>query len=95
MNDAKTERNDRREIFGWLMYDWANSVFFTTVVGALIGQYITALAQHAVGENGVVLSFGDFGSVTAKSLFPYSVGLSVFVQIFFLPLMVRLPITRI
>ncbi len=86
--DAKVSpKNDRREIFGWLAYDWANSVFYTTVVSALIGQYITALAQNAVGDNGIVLSFGFFGTVTAKSLFPYSVGLSVFLQIFFLPLM--------
>ena len=86
-NSMNSEKNDPREIFGWLAYDWANSVFFTTVVSALIGQYITALAQNAVGENGVVLGLGFFGEVTAKSLFPYSVGLSVFVQIFFLPLM--------
>ncbi len=87
MENVKLEKNNPREIFGWLAYDWANSVFFTTVVSALIGEYITALAQSAVGENGVVLSLGVFGTVTAKSLFPYSVGLSVFLQIFFLPLM--------
>ncbi len=80
-------KNDRREIFGWITYDWANSVFFTTVVGVLIGQYITTLAQQAVGENGVVFSLGGYDLVTAKSLFPYSVGLSVFLQIFFLPVM--------
>src|SRR5262249_32750194 len=47
--------NDRREIFGWMMYDWANSAFSTTVVAALLGPYLTALAQAAVGDNGVVL----------------------------------------
>ncbi len=87
MENTKPEKNNRREIFGWLMYDWANSVFFTTVVGVLIGQYITVLAQKAVGENGVVFSFGGYDLVTAKSLFSYSVGLSVFLQIFFLPVM--------
>lgn len=86
MENSNVQKNDRREIFGWITYDWANSVFFTTVVGVLIGQYITLLAQKAVGENGVVLSFGGL-EVTAKSLFPYSVGLSVFLQIFFLPVM--------
>ena len=86
-NTATYPQNDRREIFGWLMYDWANSVFFTTVLGVLIGEYITALAQKAVGENGVVFSFGGHDLVTAKSLFSYSVGLSVFLQIFFLPVM--------
>lgn len=83
----KLQKNDRREIFGWLMYDWANSVFFTTVVGVLIGEYITRLAQKAVGENGVVIALGGYDLVTAKSLFSYSVGLSVFLQIFFLPVM--------
>src|SRR4029079_2386644 len=28
--------NDRREIFGWMMYDWANSAFATTVAGVLL-----------------------------------------------------------
>src|SRR6267142_2539112 len=32
------DKNDPREIFGWKMYDWANSAFYTTVVGAL-GDY--------------------------------------------------------
>ena len=79
--------NDRKEIFGWLMYDWANSVFFTTVLGVLIGEYITSLAQKAVGENGAVISLAGYDLVTAKSLFSYSVGLSVFLQVFFLPVM--------
>ncbi|MGI8813320.1 MAG: MFS transporter [Pyrinomonadaceae bacterium] len=82
---SATPKNDRKEIFGWLVYDWANSVFFTTVVGVLIGEYITTLAQNAVGENGVVISLAGHDLVTAKSLFSYSVGLSVFLQIFFLP----------
>src|SRR5262245_10689383 len=79
--------NDRREIFGWTMYDWANSAFSTTVVAALFGPYLTALAQSAVGDNGVVLSLGPFGDVTAKSLFPYSTSLSVFLQVFLLPIL--------
>ena len=80
-------KNDRNEIFGWLTYDWANSVFSTTVLGVLIGDYITTLAQKAVGENGVVVSFGGWDLVTAKSVFSYTIGLSVFLQIFFLPLL--------
>ncbi len=82
-----TEKNNPKEIFGWLMYDWANSVFSTTVVGVLIGDYITTLAQKVVGENGVVIHLGGYDLVTAKSVFAYSVGLSVFLQIFFLPIL--------
>jgi UMF1 family MFS transporter len=79
--------NDRREIFGWMMYDWANSAFQTTVVTALAGPYLTALAQSAVGENGIVLRLGPFVTVTAKSLFPYCIASSVFLQIFLLPVL--------
>lgn len=86
-NENAPPKNDRKEIFGWVMYDWANSVFFTTVLGVLIGEYITSLAQNAVGENGVVIAFRGYDLVTAKSLFSYSVGFSVFIQVFFLPLM--------
>ena len=80
-------RNDRRELFGWIAYDWANSVFFTTVVGVLIGEYLTALAQSAVGENGVIFSVAGYGLVTARSLYSYTVGASVFLQVFFLPVL--------
>jgi UMF1 family MFS transporter len=81
------KKNDRREIFGWITYDWANSVFYTTVLGVLIGEYLTALAQSSVGENGVVWSLAGYDLVTAKSLFSYTVGASVFLQVFFLPVM--------
>lgn len=79
--------NDRREVFGWMIYDWANSAFYTTVGTALLGPYLTALAQSDVGENGVIASFGPFGSMTAKSFFPFCVSLSVFLQVFLLPLL--------
>ena len=65
---ANVERG--REVFGWVMYDWANSAFQTTVVTVLAGPYLTSLAQAAVGENGTVFDLGPFGPVTAKSLFP-------------------------
>src|SRR6185295_109997 len=87
VDTTSTPVNDRREIFGWCMYDWANSAFSTTVVAALLGPYLTALAQAAVGDNGVVLSLGPFGDVTAKSLFPYATSLSVFLQVFLLPIL--------
>jgi UMF1 family MFS transporter len=79
--------NDRREIFGWLAYDWANSAFYTTVVSVLLGPYLTSLAQASVGENGVIFNFGSLGAVTAKNLFSLSVTISVFCQVLFLPLL--------
>jgi MFS transporter, UMF1 family len=81
------EKNNPREVFGWMMYDWANSAFFTTVVGSLFGPYLTRLAQAAVGDNGVVLDFGFLGAVTAKSLSTFAVSVSVFSQVFILPVL--------
>ena len=69
------------------MYDWANSAFYTTVVGTLFSPYITRLAQTAVGENGVVLDLGPLGAVTAKSLPTLCVSISVGAQVFLLPVL--------
>ncbi|HQZ96844.1 MAG TPA: MFS transporter [Pyrinomonadaceae bacterium] len=80
-------KNDRREIFGWLTYDWANSAFFTTVVTVLAGPYLTALAQADVGKSGVVLGLGPFGSITSDNLFTSTLGASIFLQIFLLPIL--------
>jgi UMF1 family MFS transporter len=78
--------NDRREIFGWAMYDWANSGFQTTVITVMSGPYLTGLARQDVGDNGTVLAFGPL-LVTEKSFFPFCIGLSVFLQVFILPLL--------
>jgi UMF1 family MFS transporter len=86
-NTDGSGKNDPREIFGWKMYDWANSAFYTTVVGALFSPYLTRLAQNAVGENGVVLDLGFLGAVTAKSLPSLCVSISVGAQVFLLPVL--------
>jgi MFS transporter, UMF1 family len=87
MNTINFPKNDKREIFGWLMYDWANSAFYTTVVSVLIQPYLTNLAQVAVGKNGIVLDFGFLGTVKAESLTSFCLGLSIFLQIFLLPVL--------
>lgn len=84
---SNNDKNNPRELFGWKMYDWANSAFYTTVVGALFSPYLTRLAQTAVGENGVVLNLGPLGAVTAKSLPTLCVSVSVGAQVFLLPIL--------
>lgn len=84
-NEPPVGRNDRREVVGWLVYDWANSAFQTTVITVLAGPYLTALAQDSVGRNGVVATLGPFGSITALSLFPYCISASVGLQVLLLP----------
>jgi MFS transporter, UMF1 family len=94
--DQNFPPNDRREIFGWLMYDWANSAFYTVVISVLLGPYLTALAQadvcrklgNAPGcENGTIIDLGFFGAVTASSLVPTVLAISILGQVFFLPLL--------
>ncbi len=73
-----------REQRGWYVYDWANSAFYTTVVAVLLGPYLTEIAKAAADANGNVLFFGL--RVAAQSVWPYSVSLSVFLQVFVLPI---------
>ena len=87
MNKEEYDKNNRREILGWVTYDWANHAFFTLVLGVLIGEFITSLAQKSVGENGAVLTVGGHVLVTAKSVYSYSVSASVLLQVFFLPVL--------
>lgn len=81
------DKNDKKEIFGWMVYDWANSAFYTTVIGVLIQPYLISLAQAELGKGGIVFTLGSIGSVTAESLPSFCLGLSVFLQIFILPIL--------
>ena len=44
--------NDRKEIFGWAMYDWANSAFSTTVGTVFLGPYVGRLARDLAEASG-------------------------------------------
>lgn len=86
MEEKRAGKNDRKEIFGWMVYDWANSAFFTTVVGVLIGPYLLNLAQNAVGENGVILDL-IFFKVTPKGLPAFCTAVSVISMVVVLPVL--------
>ena len=86
VNQTEVVRNDRKEVFGWMVYDWANSAFFTVVVGVLVGPYLLNLAQTAVGENGVVLDLVLF-KVTPKGLPAFCTAVSVISMVIFLPIL--------
>ena len=76
--------NDRREIFGWSMYDWANSAFSTTVGTVFLGPYLTSIAE-ASATNG----FLQLGSIPIKfdSFFTFCVSASVLLQVTILPIL--------
>ncbi len=74
--------NKQREIFGWAMYDWANSAFSTVVVTTFLGPYLTALAE-AQGGTVNLLGFRLEGA----AFYPLCVSISVGFQVFFLPIL--------
>ena len=79
--------NDKREIFGWAMYDWANSAFSTTIGTVFLGPYLASLAAGAAAANadGMARFFGI--PVAPDSFFPYAVSFSVLLQVLFLPIL--------
>lgn len=77
--------DDPKEIFGWTMYDWANSAFSTTVVSVFLGPYLTNIAENAANAEGFVSFLGI--PILATSLFSFAVSASVILQVLFLPLL--------
>jgi UMF1 family MFS transporter len=74
---------DRRERVGWYLYDWANSVFPTTVVTVFLGPYLGSIADRAADAHGRVHPLGI--PVASGSLFAYTVSASVLLTVFILP----------
>ena len=87
---AQTETpkiNDKREIFGWAMYDWANSAFSTTIGTVFLGPYVASLAANAASLSPDKMAHFLGIPVAADSFFPYCISISVLGQVFFLPIM--------
>ena len=40
--------NTRREVWGWAMYDWANSAYQTTIIAAVFPPFFSAYAAQGV-----------------------------------------------
>lgn len=49
---TETTKNDRRTIFGWAMYDWANSAYSTVIAGAILPAYFASEVVPEAGWNG-------------------------------------------
>jgi UMF1 family MFS transporter len=74
----------RRERFGWYSYDWAMSVFNTSVTSVFLAPYLTSIAEAAADADGRIHPLGI--SVPPGSWFGYVVSLSVVLQVFVLPI---------
>src|SRR3989337_3271050 len=87
MTTSQATINDRREIFGWAMYDWANSAFSPTVGTVFLGPYIASLAATAAEaySDGMARFLGI--PVAPDSFLAYCVSFSVLMQVLFLPIL--------
>jgi UMF1 family MFS transporter len=72
-------------VSGFTLYDVANSAFVTTVVTAVGGPFLTAIAEEAADADGRVQLL--FLQPRAASLFAYAVSLSVLLQVLALPVL--------
>ncbi|MFE9094456.1 MFS transporter [Streptomyces sp. NPDC007264] len=80
--DEAAER--RREQRGWYFYDWACSVYSTSVLTVFLGPYLTSVAKAAADADGYVHPLGI--PVRAGSFFAYCVSASVVLAVIVMPL---------
>jgi UMF1 family MFS transporter len=80
--DEAAER--RREQRGWYVYDWACSVYSTSVLTVFLGPYLTSVAKAAADADGFVHPLGI--PLRAGSFFAYCVSASVILSIFVMPM---------
>jgi MFS transporter, UMF1 family len=73
--------NDKKQIFGWAMYDWANSAFVTTVSVAILP---ILFADVIVGQEGFTLGGRTF---SASCLWAFMIGLVALVIFLIAPVL--------
>ncbi|MET9104701.1 MFS transporter [Streptomyces antibioticus] len=83
-DDGGARAARQREQRGWYFYDWACSVYSTSVLTVFLGPYLTSVAKAAADPEGYVHPLGI--PVRAGSFFPYAVSLSVVVAVLLMPL---------
>ncbi|RMG55224.1 MAG: MFS transporter [Acidobacteria bacterium] len=79
MSVDPSAKDHPRTIFGWCMYDWANSAYATTVLAGLLPFYF---AEVVVGPDGV--AWGG-RVVSADTLWSFFVGVAAFIVFLFAP----------
>ena len=73
------EKNNKRTIFGWSMYDWAKSAYETTILGAVLPVYFVSVL---VPEEG----FKFRGNVyTGAEVWGFAIGSALFIFFLIMP----------
>ena len=74
-----------REVFGWLIYDFANSAFATTILAGVLPLYFVS---YVVPHEGISLGlFGLRFKTNASSLWAYSISISTLLVAIFAPVL--------
>ncbi|MDF3288792.1 MFS transporter [Streptomyces silvisoli] len=81
---GRSPRERRREQRGWYFYDFAITVFSTSVLTVFLGPYLTEIAKAAADAQGYVHPLGV--PVRAGSFFSYTVSAAVLLSVFVMPL---------
>lgn len=81
-DESTAER--RREQRGWYVYDWACSVYSTSVLTVFLGPYLTEIAKSAADDDGYVHPLGI--PVSAGAFFAYAVSASVILSVVVMPM---------
>jgi len=87
METIAADVNDKKELSGWAMYDWANSAFSTTVGTVFLGPYLASLAAEAATQWPDAMARLAGIPIAPDSFLPYCVSLSVGLQVLFLPIL--------
>ncbi|WP_030871887.1 MFS transporter [Streptomyces sp. NRRL F-2747] len=81
---APSAAERKRQQHGWYFYDFACSVYSSTVLTVFIGPYLTTMAEAAQDAQGYVHPLGI--PVRSGSFFAYAVSVSVIVAVLVMPL---------
>ena len=73
---AAVTRNDKRTIFGWAMYDWANSAYIT-IFGAVVGAFFT----------GTIMEADEYWGMSGDALFSILVGIGSIILLLAMPVL--------
>ncbi len=69
-------RNDKRTVFGWAMYDWANSAYIT-IFGAVVGAFFT----------GTIMTGDDYLGLSGEALFSILIGIGSIILLIVMPVL--------
>ena len=74
-----TEKNNKKTIFGWSLYDWAKSAYETTTLGAILPVYFVSVV---VPEEG----FNFRGNLyTGAEVWGFAIGSALFIFFLIMP----------